>query len=69
MKNTITTLDGYEYILIYRQPTSMNTLCVYKIQKKNEDTVYFLASSELSDLKSLGKVAMSFSGIMILKMN
>lgn len=49
MKNTITTLDGYEYILIYRQPTSMNTLCVYKIQKKNEDTVYFLASSELSE--------------------
>lgn len=49
MKNTITTLDGYEYILIYRQPTSMNTLCVYKIQKENEDTVYFLASSEMNE--------------------
>lgn len=49
MKNTIITLDGYEYILIYRQPTSMNTFCVYKIQKENEDTVYFLASSELSE--------------------
>lgn len=49
MKNTITTLDGYEYILIYCQPTSMNTLCVYKIQKENEDTVYFLASAKLSE--------------------
>ena len=44
-----TTLDGYKYILIYRQPTTMNTMCVYKIQKANEDTVYFLASSELSE--------------------
>lgn len=49
MKNTITTLDGYEYILIYRQPTSMNAMCVYKVQKENENTVYFLASSELSE--------------------
>lgn len=49
MKNTITTLDGYEYILIYRQPTSMNIMCVYKVQKENENTVYFLASSELSE--------------------
>lgn len=52
MKNIITTLDGYEYIPIYRQPTSMNTMCVYKIHKENEDsvyTVYFLASSELND--------------------
>lgn len=49
MKNTIITLDGYEYILIYRQHTSMNTMCVYKIKKKNEDTIYFLASSELSE--------------------
>lgn len=49
MKNTITTLDGYEYILIYRQPTLMNTMFVYKIQKENEDTVYFLASYELSE--------------------
>ena len=48
MKN-ITTLDGYKYILIYRQPTTMNTMCVYKILKENEDTVYFLASSELSE--------------------
>ena len=48
MKN-ITTLDGYKYILIYRQPTTMNTMCVYKILKENEDTVYFLASSELNE--------------------
>lgn len=47
MKNT--TLDGYKYILIYRQPTTMNTLCVYKILKANEDPVYFLASGELSE--------------------
>lgn len=47
MKNT--TLDGYKYILIYRQPTTMNTLCVYKILKANEDPVYFLASSKLSE--------------------
>lgn len=43
------TLDGYKYILIYRQPTTMNTMCVYKILKKNEDTVYFLASGELNE--------------------
>lgn len=43
------TLDGYKYILIYRQPTTMNTMCVYKILKENEDTVYFLASGELSE--------------------
>ena len=48
MKN-ITTLDGYKYILIYRQPTTMNTMCVYKIQNGNEDPVYFLASSEISE--------------------
>ena len=48
MKNTITTLDGYEYTLIYRQPTTMNTMCVYKIQKGNENPVYFLASCEMS---------------------
>lgn len=47
MKNI--TLDGYEYILTYRQPTTMNTMCVYKILKENEDTVYFLASSELNE--------------------
>lgn len=50
MKNI--TLDGYEYILIYRQPTTMNVLCVYKIQKiqgANENPVYFLASSELRE--------------------
>ena len=47
MKNI--TLDGYEYILTYRQPTTMNTMCVYKILKENEDTVYFLASHELSE--------------------
>ena len=48
MKN-ITTLDGYKYILIYRQPTTMNTMCVYKIQNGNEDPAYFLASSEISE--------------------
>ena len=51
MKNI--TLDGYEYILTYRQPTTMNTLCVYKIQQvikeSDEAPVYFLASGELSE--------------------
>ena len=50
MKNI--TLDGYEYILTYRQPTTLNTLCVYKIQNihnANENPVYFLASHELSE--------------------
>ena len=51
MKNN-TTLDGYKYTLIYRQPTTMNTMCVYKIQNihnTNENPVYFLASSELNE--------------------
>lgn len=43
------TLDGYKYIPIYHQPTTMNTMVVYKILKENEDTVYFLASSELNE--------------------
>lgn len=43
------TLDGYKYLLIYRQPTTMNTMCVYRILKSNEDPVYFLASGELSE--------------------
>ena len=50
MKNI--TLDGYEYILTHRQPTTMNTLCVYKIQNihnTNENPVYFLASGELKE--------------------
>lgn len=50
MKNI--TLDGYEYILTYRQPTTMNVLCVYKIQNihnTNENPVYFLASGELRE--------------------
>ena len=50
MKNI--TLDGYEYILTYRQPTTMNVLCVYKIQNihnTNENPVYFLASHELRE--------------------
>ena len=47
MKNT--TLDGYKYLLIYSQPTTMNTLCVYRILKANENPVYFLASGELSE--------------------
>lgn len=45
----ITTLDGYKYTPIYRQPTTMNTMCVYEIQKDNEDPVYFLASCEMSE--------------------
>lgn len=49
MGNMITTLDGYKYIPIYRQPTTMNTLCVYKIQKGSENPVYFLAASEMSE--------------------
>lgn len=48
-----TTLDGYKYTIIYRQPTTLNTLCVYKIQQvvqeTNEPPVYFLASNELSE--------------------
>lgn len=50
MKNI--TLDGYEYILTYRQPTTLNTLCVYKIQNihnTNKNPVYFLASGELRE--------------------
>lgn len=48
MKNIIT-LDGYEYTPIYRQPTTMNTMCVYKIQKENEVPIYFLASCEMNE--------------------
>lgn len=48
MKNVMT-LDGYVYTPIYRQPTTMNTMCVYKIQKGNENPVYFLASGELRE--------------------
>lgn len=51
MKNI--TLDGYEYTVVYKQATTMNTLCVYKIQQVIEETdeapVYFLASCELSE--------------------
>lgn len=51
MKNI--TLDGYEYTVVYKQSTTMNTLCVYKIQQVIEETdeapVYFLASGELSE--------------------
>ena len=51
MKNI--TLDGYEYILTYRQPTTMNTFCVYKIQQvikeSDEAPMYFLASNELRE--------------------
>lgn len=43
------TLDGYKYILTYRQPNALNTMYVYKILKDNEAPVYFLASSELSE--------------------
>ena len=48
----ITTLDGYTYTVIYRQPTTMNTMVVYKIQNihnTNENPVYFLASGELRE--------------------
>lgn len=51
MKNI--TLDGYEYTVVYKQATTMNTLCVYKIQQvieePDEAPVYFLASGELSE--------------------
>lgn len=51
MKNI--TLDGYEYTVVYKQATTMNTLCVYKIQqvieKTDEAPVFFLASSELRE--------------------
>ena len=49
----IITLDGYEYTLIFKQPTTMNTLCVYKIQQvikeSDEAPIYFLASNELRE--------------------
>lgn len=48
MKNIIT-LDGYEYTPVYHQPTTMNTMCVYKIQKENEAPIYFLASCEMNE--------------------
>ena len=51
MKNI--TLDGYEYTVVYKQTTTMNTLCVYKIQQVIEETdeapVFFLAAGELSE--------------------
>ena len=51
MKNI--TLDGYEYTVVYKQATTMNTLCIYKIQQVIEETdeapVFFLASSELRE--------------------
>ena len=51
MKNI--TLDGYEYTVVYKQATTMNTLCVYKIQQVIEETdeapVFFLASGELRE--------------------
>lgn len=45
----IVTLDGYVYTVIYRQPTTMNTMCVYRVQKADEEPMYFLASSEMSE--------------------
>lgn len=48
MKNAMT-LDGYVYTVIYRQPTTMNTMCVYRIQKADEEPMYFLASCEMSE--------------------
>ena len=48
MKNVMT-LDGYVYTPIYHQPTTMNTMCVYRVQKADEEPMYFLASGELSE--------------------
>ena len=48
MKNVMT-LDGYVYTPIYHQPTTMNTMCVYRIQKADEEPMYFLASCEMSE--------------------
>lgn len=48
MKNVMT-LDGYVYTPIYHQPTTMNTMCVYRIQKTDEEPMYFLASCEMSE--------------------
>lgn len=48
MKNAMT-LDGYVYTPIYHQPTTMNTMCVYRIQKADEEPIYFLASCEMSE--------------------
>ena len=48
MKNAMT-LDGYVYTSIYHQPTTMNTMCVYRIQKADEEPMYFLASCEMSE--------------------
>ena len=48
MKNAMT-LDGYVYTPIYHQPTTMNTMCVYRVQKADEEPMYFLASGELSE--------------------
>ena len=45
----IMTLDGYVYTPIYHQPTTMNTMCVYRIQKADEEPMYFLASNEMSE--------------------
>lgn len=51
MKNI--TLDGYEYTVVYKQTTAMNTICVYKIQQVIKETdeapVFFLASNELRE--------------------
>lgn len=48
MKNAMT-LDGYVYTVIYRQPTTMNTMCVYRVQKADEEPMYFLASCEMNE--------------------
>lgn len=48
MKNAMT-LDGYVYTPIYHQPTTMNTMCVYRIQKADEEPMYFLASCEMNE--------------------
>ena len=48
MKNVMT-LDGYVYTPIYHQPTTMNTMCVYRVQKADEEPIYFLASCEMNE--------------------
>lgn len=48
MKNAMTS-DGYVYTVIYRQPTTMNTMCVYRVQKADEEPMYFLASCEMNE--------------------
>ena len=53
MKNI--TLDGYEYTLIFKQPTTMNAFYVYRISQvinqTSQSPEFFLSSAELSDFQ------------------